>query len=361
MAFTMHSHSGQFCPGHAKDQLEAVVQHAIGLGYTTMGLTEHMPRYALEDLYPEELDDPPASLAALAPRHEAYLAEARRLQRRYADRIHLLIGFEGEWHRAAYGAHVRALAAHPAVDYFIGSLHHVNNVPIDYDAAHYRRAIESVVSSSSSSLSKHNDNEGTGAEADEIGNDENYDVDELGDDEGSSSNDDDDIERGEHRLYARYYDQQLAMLRALRPRVVGHFDLVRLLSARPGRDVRAAWPRVWARVRRNLAFVAAYGGWLECNSSALRKGLAEPYPGRAIAEEWLALGGRFTLSDDSHGIAQLGTNYARALDYLAGLGVASLWTLRREDPHPGSEAEGKARLVEREVSLADVRAVVSKW
>jgi PHP domain len=55
MAFTMHSHSGQFCPGHAKDQLEAIVQHAISQGYATMGLTEHMPRYDKADLYPEEV------------------------------------------------------------------------------------------------------------------------------------------------------------------------------------------------------------------------------------------------------------------------------------------------------------------
>lgn len=59
MAFTMHSHSGQFCPGHAKDQLEDIIERAIALGFTTMGLTEHMPRYNLEDLYPEEVYYPP--------------------------------------------------------------------------------------------------------------------------------------------------------------------------------------------------------------------------------------------------------------------------------------------------------------
>ena len=57
MAFTMHSHSGQFCPGHAKDQLEEVVKHAISIGYKTIGLTEHMPRTELSDLYPEEVSD----------------------------------------------------------------------------------------------------------------------------------------------------------------------------------------------------------------------------------------------------------------------------------------------------------------
>lgn len=55
MAFTMHAHSGQFCPGHAKDQLEDIIQYAIKTGYKTMGLTEHMPRYELSDLYPEEV------------------------------------------------------------------------------------------------------------------------------------------------------------------------------------------------------------------------------------------------------------------------------------------------------------------
>lgn len=55
MAFTMHSHSGQFCPGHAVDQLEDIVRHAVSLGYKTMGLTEHMPRYEERDLYPEEV------------------------------------------------------------------------------------------------------------------------------------------------------------------------------------------------------------------------------------------------------------------------------------------------------------------
>lgn len=55
MAFTMHSHSGQFCPGHAQDQLEDILRHAISMGYKTFALTEHMPRYEEQDLYPEEV------------------------------------------------------------------------------------------------------------------------------------------------------------------------------------------------------------------------------------------------------------------------------------------------------------------
>ena len=129
-----------------------------------------------------------------------------------------------------------ALAAAPAVDYFVGSVHHVHSIPIDYDAGKYAAAVAAS---------------GRG-----------------GSEEG---------------LFEDYYDLQFQMLRALRPRVVGHFDLVRLMSESPGRDVRR-WAGVWERVRRNLQCVLEQGGMLECNSSALRKGLDEPYPCRVIAE-----------------------------------------------------------------------------
>ncbi|KAH8884835.1 histidinol phosphate phosphatase H [Thozetella sp. PMI_491] len=306
MAFTMHSHSGQFCPGHAKDQLEEVIQYAISIGYKTMGLTEHMPRTEKQDLYPEELDDPDASLAVLFPRHEAYLAEAQRLQAKYAGEIHLLIGFEGEWIRPAYASLIQELAAPSCVDYFIGSVHHAGGIPIDFDKAMYAQAREAC---------------------------------------GGT----------EEKMYASYYDEQFELLQALKPRVVGHFDLIRLMSDDPARKLQG-WGdgAVWSKVVRNLEFVASYGGWLECNTSALRKGLSEPYPSVEIGEHWLKVGGKFTFSDDSHGIAQIATNYHRGLDYLGKLGVKDVWTLERA-PNPDVSQGVKSGLVERSVTLADFR------
>jgi histidinol-phosphatase (PHP family) len=55
MAFSMHSHSGQFCPGHARDSLEDIVLRAISLKMHLLALTEHMPRDNDKDLYPEEV------------------------------------------------------------------------------------------------------------------------------------------------------------------------------------------------------------------------------------------------------------------------------------------------------------------
>lgn len=57
MPFSHHSHSGQFCPGHAKDSLEDVIQAAISKKMQVFCLTEHMPRHK-EDFYPEEVTTP---------------------------------------------------------------------------------------------------------------------------------------------------------------------------------------------------------------------------------------------------------------------------------------------------------------
>lgn len=190
------------------------------------------------------------------------------------------------------------------MDYFIGSVHHVHSIPIDYNKDFFAKAVAAA---------------------------------------GGS----------EEQLYEDYYDLQHQMLLALKPRVVGHFDLIRLMSEDPARDVRQ-WKGVWSKIMRNLELVKQQGGWLELNTAALRKGLAEPYPGRLISEEWLKMGGKFTMSDDSHGIVQVATNYAKGLTYLESLGVSELWTFARE-PHPGVEGESKAKLMDKAVAITEMR------
>ena len=54
MPYSHHSHSGQFCK-HAKGTLQDVVLEAIRQRFELYGLTEHVPRYRNQDLYPEEV------------------------------------------------------------------------------------------------------------------------------------------------------------------------------------------------------------------------------------------------------------------------------------------------------------------
>lgn len=163
-------------------------------------------------------------------------------------------------------------------EFFIGSVHHTHAIPIDYDRAMYEQARLKAGGSDAA-------------------------------------------------LFADYFDSQLDMLRKLTPPVVGHFDLIRLKSDDPDASF-TRYPEVWRRVLRNLEFVAGYGGLLELNSAALRKGMAEPYPMGEICSEFLKLGGRFCLSDDSHGVDQVGLNFGRVMEFVRRVGIETLYFLQ---------------------------------
>jgi histidinol-phosphatase (PHP family) len=177
----------------------------------------------------------------------AFYAEARRLQSASSAGPELLVGAEIEWIQPAPDskAAVERLLNTYRLDLFVGSVHHVHGVPIDYDRATYELALN-VASE------REHDTDGENVEK-------------------------------EDRLFADYFDAQFGMLQAVRPPVVGHFDVIRLWSSSPDRELKPC-SHVWAKIARNLSCVKAYGGLLEVNSAALRKGLQEPYPKREIVE-----------------------------------------------------------------------------
>ena len=288
MSFSHHSHSGQFCPGHAKNSLEEMVQTAISKGMQVYALTEHMPRHEI-DFYPEEVRAVRPWLIALLisskrgtnssndAHHaliDAFHAEACRLRSKYASQITILVGFEGEWIRPESLQLIEALQAKHRWDVFVGSVHHVHTHPIDYDRKFYELARAAAG-----------------------GTDE--------------------------RLIEDYFDAQYEMLRTLKPPVVAHFDLIRLLSEDCNQSFRQ-YDGVWTRIERNLRFAAEYGGILELNSAALRKGMSEPYPKVEICEAFLKLGGRFCLSDDAHAVEHVGQNYGPTLAAARKAGITSL-------------------------------------
>jgi len=247
------------------------VQQAISKGMSTFCMTEHMPRDEA-DFYPEELDN--HNEASLAKLYDDFYVEARRLQKLYASQIQLFVGFEGEWIRPSSLQLCQNILEKHDVDMFVGSVHHVHTVPIDFDLPLYHKA--------------RNLSDGT--------------------DEG---------------IFADYFDSQYEMLQALKPPVVAHFDLIRLKSDDPERSFKT-WPRVWEKIERNLKFVTEYGGVLELNSSSLRKGMSEPYPQVEICQRFMELNGRFTLSDDSHGVEQVGLNFPRVLDAIRRAGIQEI-------------------------------------
>ena len=224
MPYSHHSHSGQFC-SHAKDTLEQVIQAAIAKGFLSFALTEHIPR-PIEDFYPGEADS--YTVESLAKTFDDFIVEAHRLRDAYSDQMQILIGFETEWIRPSTLELIRGILDKYTFDFFMGSVHHVHTIPIDFDRKMYEQAREKAG-----------------------GTDE--------------------------KLFEDYFDAQFEMLQELRPVVVGHLDLIRLLSDHRD-DGFKGMAGVWQKIQRNLEFIASYGGLLELNSAGLRKGLTEPYP-----------------------------------------------------------------------------------
>jgi len=264
-------HSGEFC-NHAQDRLEEVVQAYADQGFAWVGLTEHMPPSADAYLYPEERQAG-LTAAAMSERFGRYMDEARRLQRLYADRIEILVGFETE---ATPGAITLAkqLIGQYAPDYIVGSVHHVEGIPFDYNEAEYRRAVEAL----------------GGIEA----------------------------------LYCAYFDRQHELIERLKPQVVGHFDLIRLFDPIYRRNLM--YPEVLKRIKRNLELIRDLGLILDYDVAALKKGAFEPYLSRPILNQAFYLRIPVVPGDDSHGVATVGLHLEEGVRVLIEMGFNTRWS-----------------------------------
>lgn len=271
--FSYHGgHSGQFCQ-HAQSSLREVVERAVELGFTTFGLSEHCPRLREQDLYVEEA---PLTPADLQTHFSAYIVEARKLQTEYADRIELLVGFETEalpedsWPQA-----MNAIANQHPFDFFIGSVHSVGGVYVDYKPE-ITLALE-------------------------------RDLD------------------GWDNLCIAYFDEVAKLVETLRPPVVGHLDLVRRFK---GHDFSFS-ERVWPSITRALEVVRSTGALMELNATPMRKGFGPVYPTSEILELAYQMNVPLTLADDSHGVPSVGGGLDACLRAAANAGYQTLHYLTR--------------------------------
>ncbi|KAK6360163.1 histidinolphosphatase [Orbilia blumenaviensis] len=302
MPFSHHSHSGQFC-AHAKDSLESCILEAISKKLRIFCLTEHMPRAEPRDLYPEEVE------LGLTPqdltnRFAEFYTTAVALRDKYKEEITILIGFEVDYIRPSMLAEIERLQETYNFDMFVGSVHHVDEIPIDFSEDVFLKAISTVEALD------------TGADSPETYNN-GAKIERFPEIQVTQST-------GEERLFEAYFDTQYSMLTALKPPVIGHFDLIRLKCSDYEVDF-TTMSNVWEKIVRNVKFISEYGGMVEINSAATRKGWKYPYPGPDVLQLMKEQGVKFVLSDDSHGTAQVAFGYEKCLDYLEKQGVEEVW------------------------------------
>ena len=265
-------HSGQFC-NHAKDDLEGIVQAYIEQGFGWVGITEHMPPVSDEFLYPEEIEAGETAVS-LQRRFSQYMTHARQLQKKYASQIRLFVGFEGESYSGAL-PFMQKLIAQFKPDYVVGSVHHVDNMPFDLSQAGYEQTATAVC--------------------------------------------------GIDALYGRYFDQQYAMIKAICPQVIGHFDYIRRFD--DDYLARLQKPAIWSRILRNLQLIKKLGLILDYNVAALQKGQSEPSICQPILETAVSLGIPLVPGDDSHGISTVGQNISKGIGMLQAAGASTNWSL----------------------------------
>ncbi|CCG81845.1 Histidinol-phosphatase [Taphrina deformans PYCC 5710] len=270
-----HSHSGQYCT-HATGDLEDCIREAIKQKFEIFCLTEHIPRYREQDLYPGETQ----TLVELLEMFQKYHAHARSLQKKYAGQLEIFVGLETEYIRDIDLRVLELLIAKYPIDMMVGSVHHVNEIPIDFDRATWEKALSTC--------------------------------------------------RDEEDYYGRYFDHQYEVLKLFKPLVVGHFDVVLLFAPKDTSLLR--WSSVASKIKRNIDLIISYGGMIELNSAAFRKGWTSAYPKPDIIRLIQESGGTFCISDDSHGPHQVGLNFHRLQEYIKDMGISDLGHL---------EADGK--------------------
>ena len=252
-------HSGEFCC-HAKDSLREVLDAYVAAGFTHVAITEHLPSRP-GFLYPDEEQ---LGVEVLDRRFQKLMHELRpKLHADYDSKLQLFIGFETEFCGEEPLLYLQQMIEQYQPEVIVGSVHHVNNIPLDVSLELYRKAAASC--------------------------------------------------GGMEEFFCRYYDQQhqliglLSQYAAARPVLLGHMDLIKLYASDfvPG-------PAVWQRILYNIDAAVKGGLVFDLNARAYKKALGEPYPGLAILQAIRAAGGAISLGDDSHGAGEVGLFAAEA-------------------------------------------------
>jgi len=265
-------HSGQFC-NHARDTLEEIVEAYIARGFAWVGITEHMPPAHDDYLFPDE-KEAGESAASLHDRFAAYIAAGRRLQERYRERITIYLGMETEMYPGALELAARIIAG-LRPDYVVGSVHHVAGLAFDFSPEKYDAARRAS--------------------------------------------------GGWEAFYISYFDLQHQLIQKLQPRVVGHFDLIRIYD--PHYPIHLALPTVQTCIIRNLNLIKDQGAILDLNLRALAKGASEPYISRPILKLARAMDIPVVPGDDSHGVASVGNHIETGIQILADMGFDTRWAV----------------------------------
>ena len=228
---------------------------------------------------------------------DAFLDEATRLRDVYTAQVELLVGVETEH---IFDGDLDLLKAilernKERIDFVVGSVHHASEYSIDFSLETFEEAVGALRPERSSS------------------SDEDLDPPNARNDSITA-------------LLVSYFKAQRRLLEAFQPALVAHFDLPRLFI--PSTQL-SSHPEAHKLALENIQYAVSYGALFELSAAPFRKGWETGYPGDEVVRMIQGEGGKFALSDDSHGPERVGLNFNRLKPWAQGLGIDGVWKLER--------------------------------
>jgi histidinol-phosphatase (PHP family) len=227
-----------------------------------------------------------------------FLRLAITLKERHASQIQLLISLETDYITSNdLTQTIRLIDDHPEIDYVVGSVHHVQGISIDFDRTTW---IRSVLACSTSTAGK--------VGQPRLGSNEDGTTTDTLNASGTTmilphdgngppvlpppptlppGQDLETFRPSSSQLRSflhQYFDAQYQLLQTFQPEVVGHFDLCLLWTPDVSLSSGDGLDGVWEKVERNIRYIVGYGGLIEANSAAFRKGWETSYPGREVVQ-----------------------------------------------------------------------------
>ena len=229
----LHNHT-VFSDG--RQTVEENVKKALELGMCSIGFSDHS--FTSND----------TSYCMKAEAYPDYIAEVKRVKKKYADRIPVYLGIEKD-----YYSEVNA----KDFDYVIGSVHYIIengiNYPVDHSPEQQRDCIDTAFGGDVLAMAQ------------------------------------------------RYFSMVAEQARTARPTFIGHFDVINKFSLTPENDQRYIKMTLDA-----LEQTVKYCPYLEINTGGMSRGWRSfPYPSPYLLGALREMGGRVLLGADSHDVKNL--------------------------------------------------------
>jgi histidinol-phosphatase (PHP family) len=270
----IHVGTGSDHVKHGIDDLGAVVDRALSLGFPSLTFVIHTPRLTRFRYASERATD--VKFIRGDASYFDYAGRMKELRERYAGRIHIRCGVELEWLGEGLGLQWNRAKLFQAygMDFVVSSVHFApNGIPYD----------------------------GSPEDTQEL-------IRERG---------------GIEPFWAAYFDEVIEMVDASWQMisVVGHLDLPKLHAPLPScfSDLDGADSETARRLFTLLEMIAERNLAIDVNLQGLRKGVGI-YPHSEILRRAHALGIPVAIGTDTHSIDDLGRDYAAGIDAVQAAG-----------------------------------------